>query len=257
MQCYKALSSGRPSKRPSSRPNFISIDALEKSPEETILFCPSGCSRSHGAVKWECSALIDDGTGQARLYADRESALLLLGDNLNVEAIEKGAWELDEGVFFQPALPASSHLMQCITDASIKTRSCTINNDNIGERKKDRSCNGDPPSIFSLLPATAKAEYLLQQHCRHWYQHHHHRNMDLFCRCKPLSEDVTSVNQTEIQVAKAWIAKVGVDFGATATASLPPLSLILEDACLAAEESYDDNIAGWGILRSLKKSSPI
>jgi hypothetical protein len=80
--------------------------------------------------------------------------------------------------------------------------------------------------------------------------------MDLFCRCKPLSNNVTSVNQTEIQVAKAWIANVGVDFGAAPTASLPPLNLILEDACLAAEESYDDNIAGWDILRSLKKHTP-
>jgi hypothetical protein len=181
-------------------------------------------------VKWECSALVDDGTGQARIYADRESALLLLGDRLNVEAIEKGAWVLDDGVFFQPALPASSYLMQCITDASIKARRCTISSDNNGERKNGRSSSGVPLSIFNLLPAAAKAEYHLQQHCRHWYQH---------------------------QVAKAWIAKVGIDFGAAPTASLPPLNLIFEDACLAAEESCGDNIAGWGILASFMNHTPI
>jgi hypothetical protein len=108
------------------------------------------------------------------------------------------------------------------------------------------------PSIYSLLPAAAKAEYLLQQHCRHWYQHHHQRKLDLFCRCKPLSEDVTSVNHTDIQVAKALITNVEVDFVAATTASLPPLKLILEDACIASEESCDDNLSGWGILRSLK-----
>ena len=255
--CFKTLISGRPSKSPNSHHNVTPISALKKSPEATILFCPSGCSRSHGAVKWECSALIDDGTGQARIYADRESALLLLGDRLNVEAVEKGAWVLDQGVFFQPALPASSYLMQCITDASIKARRRTIISDNNGERKKGRSSSGVLPSIFNLLPAAAKAEYHLQQHCRHWYQHYQQRKMDLFCRCKPLSNDVTSVNQTEIQVAKAWIAKVGVDFGAAPTASLPPLNLIFEDACLAAEESYDDNIAGWDILRSFKNHTSI
>ena len=255
--CFKTLTSGRPSKCPTSHPNVTPISALEKSLEATILFCPSGCSRSHGAVKWECSALIDDGTGQARIYADRESALLLLGDRLNVEAIEKGAWVLDDGVFFQPALPASSYLMRCIKDASIKARRCTISSDNNGERKNGRSSSGVPLSIFNLLPAAAKAEYHLQQHCRHWYQHHHQRKMDLFCRCKPLSNDVTSVNQTEIQVAKAWIAKVGIDFGAAPTASLPPLNLIFEDACLAAEESCGDNIAGWGILASFMNHTPI
>ena len=107
------------------------------------------------------------------------------------------------------------------------------------------------PSIFYMMPIAAKAEYLLQQHCRQWYQHNHQRKMDLFCRCKPLSEHVTSVNQTEIDIAKAWIAKVGVDFGSAPTSSLPPLNLILEDACLAAEESYDDNISGWCILGHL------
>jgi hypothetical protein len=202
-------------------------------------------------VRWECSALIDDGSGQAKLYADREGALLLLGDSLNVEAIEKGAWELDEGVFYQPALPSSSYLMHCIADASRKTRSCTFSSNN-GRRENGGSCNGDLYSIFNLLPPAAKAEYLLQQHCRQWYQHNHKRKMDLFCRCKPLSDDVTSVNQTEIHIAKAWIAKVCVDFGSAPTASLPPLNLILEDACIAAEESDDDNISGWCILRSFR-----
>jgi hypothetical protein len=112
MHCFESLTSGCPSKSPNSHHNITPISALEKSPVVTVLFCPSGCSCSYDAVKWECSALIDDGTGQARIYADRESALLLLGDSLDMKAIEKDAWELYEGVFFQPALPASSYLMK-------------------------------------------------------------------------------------------------------------------------------------------------
>ena len=215
-----------------------------------ISFCRA--RMEHGSVKWECSALIDDGTGQAKLYAERESALLLLGDSLNVQTIENGARELEEGIFFQPALPASTQLMQCISHASTKARTSHVKRDTRGGIKHDRDKNEKMPSIYSLLPAAAKAEYLLQQHCRHWYQHHHQRKLDLFCRCKPLSEDVTSVNHTDIQVAKALITNVEVDFVAATTASLPPLKLILEDACIAAKQSCDDNISGWGILRSLK-----
>jgi hypothetical protein len=74
--------------------------------------------------------------------------------------------------------------------------------------------------------------------------------MDLLCRCKPLSEHITSVNQTDIQVAKAWISDVGLDFGNTSTATLPPLKLILEDACHASDYNLDDNLAAWHHLET-------
>ena len=247
MKCFKTLTSNGFRKTPT---NLLANNEGKKKPHKHILLCPSGCSRSHATVKWECSFIIDDETGQAKVYAEREAALLLLGDSLAVATVEKGAWELDEGVFFQPALPASTHLMECIKDATIKARR------SIRERKlskKEKNPNEDLPSTYSLLPADAKAEYVLQQHCRHWYQHNHHRKMDLFCRCKPLSEDVTTVNQTEIQVAKAWTAKAGLDFGTAPTSTLPPLKLTLEDACVASDENNDDNIIGWNLLNSLKK----
>ena len=189
----------------------------------------------------------DNGTGQAKIYAEREAALLLLGGRLDVTAIEEGAWEMEGGVFFQPAIPASSFLMQCIKDATFTARR------RIAEsklNKKKESDKEDLPSTFSLLPTDAKAEYLLHQYCRQWYQFNHSRKMDLFCRCKPLSEDVTTVNQTGINIAKAMIAKVGLDYCNSQTASLPPLKLTLEDACLASEESYDDHISGWNHFSS-------
>lgn len=239
-QCFKALTSGISSNNshlPKSRERSIgTVD----NPPKLKLSCPSGCSRSHAVVKWECSATIDDGTGQAKLYAERESALLLLGC-FAVAEIEKGAWELETGVFFQPSLPMSSHLKQCLKDASTKAR---MKDGNLVKKRVNH--NEDLKSWLSLLPADAKAEYLLHQLCRHWYQQNHSRKMDLLCRCKPLSEDVTSVNHTDIQVAKAWISsEAGLDFGNASSATLPPLKLILEDACHPSEDDFDDNIAAW------------
>ncbi|KAL9183742.1 hypothetical protein ACHAXT_004598 [Thalassiosira profunda] len=239
-QCFKVLvRSGQ------------SVRNAQRNAQRANLVCPSGCSHSQAAVKWECSAVIDDGTGQAKVYAEREGALLLLGGSLDVDVVETGAWESENGIFFQPALPASSRLMTCIHDATTQARKCAI------PRKSKKAASrqeqtDNPPSVFSLLPPDAKAEYLLHQHCRQWYQNHHHRRMDLFVRCKPLSEDATSVNHHEIQVAKALVAKVGLDFGATPTATLPPLKLSLEDACVASEDSSDDNATGWNLLQSMR-----
>ncbi|KAL7554824.1 hypothetical protein ACHAWF_018464 [Thalassiosira exigua] len=240
-QCFRALTRLQPSKNDNS--SCIMGNATSK---RSNLSCPSGCQQSRAAVKWECSAIIDDGTGQAKLYAERDGALLLLGDNLDVAMIERGVWELDGGVLFQPAMPASSRLMKCINDARAKSRNHVQQLD-----RKKKGAQDDLPSAFSLLPACVKAEYLLHQHCRQWHQNNHGRKMDLFCRCKPLSEDATSINQTEIQVAKAWVAKTGLDFGTAQTATLPPLKLSMEDACLASEEYNDDNITGWNLLKSL------
>ena len=240
-QCFQALSRSTASSKGAHQNTMSSPFNIKPH-----LSCPSGCSLLHAAVKWECSAIIDDSTGQAKLYAERESALLLLGSSLDVATIENGAWELNDGVFFQPALPASSHLMQCIKDATIKARRCIAE---IKLNKKKDKKEENLPTTFSLLPADAKAEYLLHQHCRQWYQNHHQRKLDLFCRCKPLSENATSVNQTQIQVAKAQ-SKLGLDFGTVSSATLPPLKLTLEDSCLTSEDSQEDNISGWDHLRS-------
>ena len=245
-QCFQALTSG-PSKSVGRSKSHFSLSPLD-SEKRRLLSCPSGCSRLHGAVKWECSALIDDGTGQAKIYTEREAALLLLGGSLDVAVIEDGVWEVDNGIFFQPSLPASSYLMQCIKDATIKARRYTSESKLNKNRTEKTSHDEDLPTSYSLLPADAKAEYLLHQHCRQWYQQYHNRKMDLFCHCKPLSEDTTTVNQTEIQVAKAWVANVALDFGATSTATLPPLKLTLVDACVACEDSHDGNISGWNRL---------
>jgi hypothetical protein len=207
------------------------------------LLCPSGCLQSQASVKWECSAIVDDGTGQAKLYAEREAALLLLSNDLDVATVERGAWYCEEGVFFQPSLPPTSSLAQSIKTASANARK------HIPSSKQKCNLGEELASTYSLLPDNAKAEYLLQQHCRHWSHRHGQRRLDLFCRCKPLSVDL-SLNGTEINVAKAMVAHVGLEFGMTATTTLPPLKLTLEDACVCSEERAEDKLIGWELLKA-------
>lgn len=211
----------------------------------STLICPSGCSQSHAAVKWECSVIVDDGTGQAKLYAEREAALLLLGNDLDVTTVEKGAWYCEEGIFFQPSLPPSSSLAQSIRTASAKARKY------ISTSNRKYNLSEELSSTYSHLPDNVKAEYLLQQHCRNWAHLHGQRRLDLFCRCKPLSEDL-SLNGTEINVAKAMVAQVGLEFGMTATSTLPPLKLVLEDACVCSVET-DDKLIGWELLKRFRE----
>ncbi|KAL7486237.1 hypothetical protein ACHAW6_011825 [Cyclotella cf. meneghiniana] len=219
--------------------------------EDGTLLCPTGCRSEHAAVKWECSALIDDGTGQAKLYAEREAALLLLGSSLDVAAVEEGAWMCQDGVFFQPSLPPSSYLRRSIKDASMEARK--LNTQKRQDTDAERHGKGETALTYDFLTPLAKAEYLLQYHCRQWYQKHHHFKLDLFCRCKPLSVDVTTVNRTEIQVAKA-IDGFGLDFGTAQTTSLPPLKLILEDIAVASDDNQDDRWTAWNMLREFKSS---
>ena len=210
----------------------------------SMLLCPSECPQCHASVKWECSAIVDDGTGQAKLYAEREAALLLLGTDLDVTAIERGAWCCEEGILFQPSLPPSSNLSQSIRTASIEARR------HLSSDKKTCSVEEELSSAYRLLQDKLKAEYLIQHHCRHWLHHHGQRRLDLFCRCKPLSEDL-SLNGTEINVVKAMAAQVDLQFGMTNTATLPPLKLILEDACVWSEERNEEKYVGWQLLKAL------
>lgn len=222
---------------------FLKLSSSDKE----ALVCPSGCRSTHAAMKWECSALIDDGTGQAKLYAEREAALLLLGTSLDIDSIEQGAWISQNGVFFQPALPPSNYLQRCMKEAHVEAKK-----HNAQLIKEDRECylKGKPATAYDFINTLAKAEYLLQHHCRQWYQKQHSRRLDLFCRCKPLSTEATSVNRTEIQVAKA-IDGSGLDFGTVQTCTLPPLKLVLEDMCLAAENGQDNRMIAWGLFANL------
>lgn len=218
---------------------------------DSALVCPSECGASHAAIKWECSAVIDDCTGQAKLYAEREAALLLLGSELDIDAVERGAWTSQDGVFFQLALPPSSYLQRCIKEATSEAKK---HNTQMMKEDREKYFKSKPATTYDFISTfpLAKSEYLLQQHCREWYQKHSNLKLDLLCRCKPLSNEVTSVNRSDIHVAKA-VDGYGLDFGAVQTCTLPPLKLVLEDACLSPLDS-DYTTTTWDMLRKLSSS---
>ncbi|EJK67436.1 hypothetical protein THAOC_11529, partial [Thalassiosira oceanica] len=215
-------------------------------------------------VKWEVSATIDDGTGQAKLYADRDAALLVLGSGLDASTVEQGAWLTNEGILFQPSLPASTHLLRSIKEATLKVRR-ELTDSRLSQRgaysvetseiraNSSSVKNSAQRKVFDMLPDDGKAEYLLQQHCRHWYQNNCDRKLDLFVRCKPLSEHATTVNRAEIQVAQAVSAQNSLEFGLSISATLPPLKLKLEDACFATEGRQENRMAGWDLLKSFQR----
>ena len=195
--------------------------------------CPNGCSVEHSTVKWECSGVIDDGTGQAKLYAEREAALMLLGiSNEFIFAIENGAMDTSGGIVFQKALPPSPFVKQAIHEAR-----------SLAFRLKQRHVKNK--DVFSCLTPRAKAEFLLQEHCR--YSHGPRRLLYYYVRCKPISEKAFHLNQTQISTsflpAKATHQPLLVD---VPTYSLAPLKLSLVD-CSRPEPHESD----WDQFRKL------
>lgn len=190
--------------------------AMERGRLTTSLRCPNNCRVDlHGAIKWECSGTLDDGTGQARLFAERDAALCLLGMPVSsVEAIEKGAWSSEVGILFSKSMPPKSNIRAAV----ISARTLATNQ---LESKGIRGPVQDK-DVLPFLTSTTRAEYLLQRHGR--LSKEPLRQLTYFIRCKPLSDGIVHLNQTEIEASP---------FCAVATYSLPSLNLNLVDCCSA------------------------
>ena len=70
--------------------------------------CPKNdCPKHAFGVRWECSGVLDDGTGQATLYADGDAALTLLGFSAKaIQTIEEGVWSARDGrIQFMKSIP--------------------------------------------------------------------------------------------------------------------------------------------------------
>ena len=180
------------------------------------LRCPNKCPIEAYEVKWECSGILDDGTGQAKLYSERNAALTLLGMKAQViEWIEEGIWCISNGTIrFNKSIPPTRELQECVRIASSQKRS-----------------KGDP--LKCLTPAV-RAEYLLQQHCRS--SSRPRRKLDYLIRCKPLADNIKHLNHTMVEEFISDKRRGNVFSGEVATYSLPPLKLQLVDCC---STSYD------------------
>jgi hypothetical protein len=169
-------------------------------------------------IRWECSGIIDDGTGQAKLYAERDVATTLLGMDIDtLNSIERGLWWTDNGsLTFSKSIPPSVELKKNIQ--TIVAQSTGTTRDPLQE-----------------LQPHIRAEYLLQQYCRSsatGMNHPSRRLLDYFVRVKPLSDKVHHLNHTMIDSSFSkeegpYSSSLGTQD--VATYQLPPLKLVVVD----------------------------
>ena len=179
---------------------------------ESTVSCPNNCPIGFFGVKWECSGMIDDGSGQATLYADGDAALTLLGMSADdIRWIEEAIWSVPGGrLIFKKSVPPSRELRDVVGKIIAK-------NSNVA----------DP---IKLLPIRFRGEHILETHCRS--SNRPKRPLDYYVRCKPLSENARYLNHTAIDsFFSEDISHEGDSIfqGEVATYTLPPLKLELVD----------------------------
>ena len=241
---FEAIDTGRKreGQKPSQRQKMSSFTQMRSE-----LRCPSGCPIEDAAIKWECSAVVDDGTGQAKLHAEREAASALLQAGADsTRIIEEGAWLTESGVVFQRSIPPRSYLRDAVREARLLAYQTARERGRRGERKVTLT----EDVVLSLLTEEARAEYLLQRHCRE--SSDHYRTMNILCRVKPLVEDSThGLSVADIEVTAARCEGGGGTVSNTVgTYVLPPLRLNLVDF-LFVRRRHDENLEGWHLVQAL------
>ena len=137
--------------------------------------CPrNDCTEQAFGIKWECSGILDDGTGQATMYADGDVALTLLGIPVeNIQMIERGVWSTRDGILlYMKSMPPSNELQQNLRYVL-----------STGKRN-NRMENASTCDPLLMLSAVDRAKYLLERHCRS--SKRPRRLLDYYVRCKPL-----------------------------------------------------------------------
>ena len=221
-------------------------DTSRKSPchsrhHRTMKRCPNGCPKERYGLQWECSGEVEDGFGQAKLYAERDTALTLLGmDPTSISQIEEGVWYCEKGsICFNKSSPPSQGLQKHINSALSLCQQGRRGGG--GQQQQHEEVNP-----LRLLSPAIRAEYLLQYYCRN--SKRPCRRLDYFVNCKPLPID----NNTNVQHLKhtkdveAYFqenAKSGsLGLAYQDTYKLPVIQLRLVDSCVATAEGGDDNI---------------
>lgn len=216
----------------STRPALVEATSDTPIPihiQQSTLQCSNKCAMHNFGVKWECSGILDDGTGQATLYSDGDVALTLMGmSSETIQWIEQGIWSTDSGfLLFKKSIPPSYHLRSSVSYALSKKKTVM-----------------DP---IRLLPPDVRAEYLLQKHCRS--SSRQHRTLDYYVRCKPLADKMRHLNHTTINtffVESIGQSGVDSDWNTTRSASihrgesisytLPALKLELVDCGVPSQD---------------------
>jgi hypothetical protein len=192
--------------------------------EGTHLRCPNNCNVNyHGSIKWECSGVLDDGTGQAKLYAEREAALSLLGMSaIAMQAVEAGAWVSDRGIVFVKTAPPAPHIRSAVVMARSLAREAL----RLRSGGRHHRVVLQESDVLPYLTPSTQAAYCLERHGRSSVLPL--REVSYLVRCKPLSDHVSHLNHTEVDLAVP-----GPDGSRasrpTPSYALPPLKLTLVD----------------------------
>jgi hypothetical protein len=214
------------------------------------LKCPNHCNvNRYATIKWECSGTLDDGTGQAVLYAERNVALTLMGmlSRKTVQQIEDGAWRAGpNGIVYKKVLPPSPQLRSAITKArALAHEAAVFHRGQQPPHGRPRPCRLQEDDVLLFLTPTHRADFLLQRHCRSSSRSQQQQqsssssrsitfgsnNTSYLVRCKPLSDEISSsLNHTEITT---FAASPGYNQSAAvrkvSSYALPPLKLNLVD----------------------------
>ena len=194
----------------------------------TNLVCPNGCDLRHAYIKWEMSGILKDSTGTAKIYSERETTTIFLENESQIKMIEKGAWEIPNGISYQASVPLSPEL-KLELDRANTMRSKDVN-----------------PA--TKLSNRLRASYELHCICTNTRSNYLARRMDFVCQQKPTKREQPMVESVRIPLISAFGSGRGVmksnDFSMTTCR----LQLSLVDCY----RSYDDpKDIGWSIINTL------
>ena len=202
---------------------------------ERILECPNGCEYHHAVAKWELSGIVEDRTGSAKLYAERESVVMLLGEGLDVKLIEQGAWTSSSGIVFQRGIP----LKNCISSA----QRLSFQQHNAASRV---TSNKYTKNILMFSPSE-RAKIALYHHCVKTREAKL-QTFDLLCRCKRISKSKPTFNRFEMNSISA-LGKNGKVIQLNHNSTMSPIvELHLLDCIRCLHDSTQN---GWSIKMSL------
>lgn len=195
--------------------------------------CSNGCVPARTAVRWECSAAVDDGTGTATLRTERGCSLLLLGAGLDAHSIETAVRTHGHAVSYDPRAPPP---------ASAADYACTANN--------AARADGAGASALDLVDGPGKAEYLLYRHCR--YSPECARELRVVC--VPRAVKGRGARLSEVDVIASGERGPGgrAVMRAAATFVLPPVDLIMVDCAEVRPEEIHHR--AWELLDELSSS---
>ena len=178
------------------------------------LVCPNKCDERHAYIKWELSGILHDNTGTAKIFSERDTTLLILGEGLDVKCVESGAWMSPYGITYKAGVQMIS---KNAADSQEK------------------------------MPVDSMAYLELYRHCTSCGTFQ--RPLDFICKIKsnPVNEP-NSQDSEEIPIVSSLGKEGTVIRSSDLSFTSKSMNLVALDACRTFNEPH---ISGWSILNNL------